>query len=402
MSFLPVMKEGKSKFYLPLRSTIGSGIALALLFGSIGGAMYYPTMKTNEIEKKLNDINAFTAEYLARANEVINTVSATVDAIDDATDKHKMKPVYIKQLNEYRTRISAVSPLDKEEILRTAKNQQAAFDEAQALIKSSPFKDMDQRFIPPTEDGQAYKAALEAVAPPKYEYVQIHHAIAHAAQAMQQAGQQLNLMANYQKTMRAKLDPERAKAELAAEVAAQAERDAKAARLKGRFQFEAPEATATAATGRQAAQPAAQLAPPSDHARDLEAANKALVAGFTGKSVEQVSPEQKLLNDLEAQENKAKAEAERKEQQAKAEAERKQRTAQQAAARAEQQKKREAQQAKERAENQARQAQQQAERQQRDAQRAAEAKARECTKSIASRLTCTAQGYNPVTGYKMK
>lgn len=397
MSFLPVMKEGKSKFYLPLRSTIGSGIALALLFGSIGGAMYYPTMKTNEIEKKLNDINAFTAEYLARANEVINTVSATVDAIDDATDKHKMKPVYIKQLNEYRTRISAVSPLDKEEILRTAKNQQAAFDEAQALIKSSPFKDMDQRFIPPTEDGQAYKAALEAVAPPKYEYVQIHHAIAHAGQAMQQAGQQLNLMANYQKTMRAKLDPERAKAELAAEVAAQAERDAKAARLKGRFQFEAPEATATAATGRQAAQPAAQLAPPSDHARDLEAANKAWVAGFTGKSVEQ-----KLLNDLEAQENKAKAEAERKEQQAKAEAERKQRTAQQAAARAEQQKKREAQQAKERAENQARQAQQQAERQQRDAQRAAEAKARECTKSIASRLTCTAQGYNPVTGYKMK
>lgn len=400
MSFLPVMKEGKSKFYLPLRSTIGSGIALALLVGSIGGAMYYPTMKTNEIEQKLNDINAFTVEYLASANEVINTVSAMVDAIDDEADKHKMKPVYIKQLNEYRTKIGLVSPLDKEEILRTAKNQQAAFDEAQALIKNSPFKDMDQRFIPPTEDGQAYKAALEAVAPPKYEYVQIHHAILHAGQAMQQAGQQLNLIASYQKTMRVKLDPERAKAELAAEVAAQAERDAKAARLKGRFQFEAaPEATATT---RPAARPAAHAPSSRDSSQDFEAANKAWAAGFTGKSSEQVSPEQALLNDLQSLEDKAKATAERKEQQAKADAERKQRNAQQAATRAEQQKKREAQQAKDRAENQARQAQQQAERQQRDAQRAAEAKARECTKSIASRLTCTAQGYNPVTGYKMK
>ncbi len=407
MSYLPILNEGKSKLYLPRNSSIGGIIALLVLIGALVLAALYPVMKNSEANALLDTINGVTNRYLDNANQVIKSVAASAAALPE--EKADLKTLIDRELAKYQAAINEVKPLTRQEILDVANQQLADYNAAQKLIAESPFKDIDHRYVPATEEGNEYLKALKATAPPRFEYVQVHHAIVHASDVMRSASQKLILLANYQKQVHATLYPEKAREELQAEVAAL--KEAEANKKATRFQFEATEEPAQ----QQRTSGATQRPAPSENIDD------GYTPSFFGRQVEAaptVSAAEKLLAEMEVKEAIQQAEAQSEAQQAiraaemevqkaEREAQQKQRNAERAAQQAAQQKQRAAQQAEQQKQREAQQAQQAEERKQREAQQAqqraeqqAKAKAKECQSGIAAGLKCTAQGYNPLTGYK--
>jgi hypothetical protein len=166
--YQPDLREASGRYFFPRRSAGALLLSAGLLVSSLAWGLHYPTRKVDEAIAHLATYN----ELIAKANADTETALQRLDGLL-ASQPERVQNATRRSIDALRAQLVDGKPVDPQRILADAEKQQAAYDEAQALIAASPFKGLEKRQIPLTPEGRAYLAALDVEAPPRFAYQQL-------------------------------------------------------------------------------------------------------------------------------------------------------------------------------------------------------------------------------------
>lgn len=393
--YMPTMREAPGRLYFPMRASIAAIVSAVLLAGGLTWAAGYPARKAHEAIERLTTYNGLIRESNVGTHAALKRLQGLLAGQPEWLQKAAGKTV-----ETIRDRLADAQPITPQQVLDAAAKQQAAYDKAQALIASSPFRGLDARQVPLTKAGKAYLEALKAEPPARFEYQRLTDGTAVLLKAYNIALKVQDQALNFVHGVDVRLNGDKA-APAPAPVL-----DPTAASLRDLLGNDSDKAAGANAESVLQQILAAdrererQQADKPDPAPTRHSASDSLGGSFADAARQHEAKERQAQREAEQAKARAAAEAAAQERAAERKVAAEKRAATLAKLKAEKARL----EAKQAAIRKARAAKEEAAREKAraaaQAKAAAEAKKRECTSSILARAKCAAQGYNPFTGEK--
>lgn len=147
--YLPQVEEKKAKLYLPFRAWLGGLVALLLLVLLLGFAFYYPTSKKNEAIDAMSSIDKKTEDTKKKTGDVLSRMGTLAPSLQDEFSRTNAD----QRIQKMRGNLIAITAVNPADIVTAGNESLKKWDDAQSVIKSSPYRDLKSDEIPKTDDG---------------------------------------------------------------------------------------------------------------------------------------------------------------------------------------------------------------------------------------------------------